>query len=88
MYQLIARFLEDKKNAKSLLPLLSPGNAPKSSNEAQSASTWIGFANSTKHSVCCFQGGHYVQMEKQSYCRVCNSRTELTDADFSSAKVI
>ncbi|WP_432579676.1 hypothetical protein [Vibrio sinus] len=34
-----------------------------------------------------FQGGHYVKMEKQSYCRVCNSRTELTDADFSNAKV-
>ncbi|MEL7292628.1 MAG: hypothetical protein AAGJ78_03410 [Pseudomonadota bacterium] len=25
-----------------------------------------------------FQGDHYVKMEKQAFCRVCNSQTEVT----------
>ncbi|MCW8336093.1 MULTISPECIES: hypothetical protein [Vibrio] len=35
-----------------------------------------------------FQGGHYVKMEKQGFCRVCNHRSELTQTDFSNVRVI
>ncbi|NVD08832.1 hypothetical protein FCU94_18450 [Vibrio sp. JPW-9-11-11] len=36
-----------------------------------------------------FQGAHYVKMEKQAFCRVCNSQTEVTQVGnaFSDAKV-
>lgn len=36
-----------------------------------------------------FQGDHYVKMEKQAFCRVCNSQTEVVTAQdaFSDAKI-
>ncbi|MCK6264333.1 hypothetical protein KP803_13715 [Vibrio sp. ZSDE26] len=35
-----------------------------------------------------FQGDHYVKMEKQGFCRDCNSRSELTETNFSNVRVI
>lgn len=34
-----------------------------------------------------FQGGHYLKMEKQGFCRVCNNHTELNDVDFTQVRV-
>lgn len=36
-----------------------------------------------------FQGDHYVKMEKQAFCRVCNTQTEVATAQdaFSDAKI-
>lgn len=35
-----------------------------------------------------FQGAHYVKMEQQAFCRVCNSQSQVTtnDRSFSGAK--
>ncbi|MEZ8825470.1 hypothetical protein AB4259_14950 [Vibrio amylolyticus] len=35
-----------------------------------------------------FQGDHYVKMEKQGFCRDCNSRSTLTETNFSDIRVI
>ncbi|WGV98484.1 hypothetical protein QF117_00505 [Vibrio sp. YMD68] len=35
-----------------------------------------------------FQGEHYVKMEKQGFCRDCNSRSTLTETSFSNIRVI
>lgn len=35
-----------------------------------------------------FQGAHYMKMEKQSFCRVCNTQAEIVESNgFSGAKV-
>ncbi len=35
-----------------------------------------------------FQGAHYMKMEKQCFCRVCNTQAEIVDSSgFSGAKV-
>ncbi|CAM3075082.1 hypothetical protein [Vibrio neptunius] len=40
--------------------------------------------NSVKNSLACFfatlfQGAHYVKMEKQAFCRVCNTQADLVE---------
>lgn len=34
------------------------------------------------------QGGHYVEMEKQCYCRVCNTQNEPTEMSIQNARVV
>ncbi|GAA5645783.1 hypothetical protein [Vibrio proteolyticus] len=40
-------------------------------NEEQSVFTWFAML---------FQGEHYVKMEQQAFCRVCNTRSEMSKA--------
>lgn len=36
--------------------------------------------------VTLFQGAHYVKMEQQAFCRVCNTQSVVQDNSFSGAE--